>query len=781
MTHRNRLILLIATVFFFSSIAAAAEKNTDEELFSKAEAFYRQGRFEDAAQCWEQALSLLNMQKNTDRYADILMRLTEVYQALGYHSKALSALHKALPVMEKSSDPYRKALFFNMLGDIYLSLGDMADASEYLQAAEDEARAAEHPYILATVLNNMGNLLAADNDGQAAADVYDEALSLSDDAVSHSQTADGRENLSALKSKILLNIVFVLSKSGSYEDISAALTDAMSHIAMQPDLYDKSRNLLSLGNLMLSIRKEESLEKPPEADANLMKKALETFREAKRIAETLDHQALISYSCGYMGKLYEEAGQYADALNLTRQAIFFATAQKHPETLYLWQWQSARLFKAMGDNAQALKSYHSAIATLNPIRHALFSGYRSQKDNFNENIKPVYLELAGLLLEQAETLTSSEEKENRLREARDVMELLKTAELQNFFEDECLAALQSETTLLNRTEAHTAVLYPICLSDRLTLLLTLPDGMKSVTVSANAEMIRETAFRLLSRLQTRTTNQFFYDSWQLFDWLIRPVESLLSEHEIDTLIVVPDGALRLIPFSALHDGKQYLVEKYAVAAIPAVTLTDVKAMQTERGEILLAGISESVQGFPGLPEVSEELKTIQQMMNGKTLLQNKEYTLDSISREFKKNPYSIVHLATHGVFGGTQEESFLLTYDDKMTMNQLEDLIRLSRAHNRQVELLTLSACQTAQGDERAALGLAGVAVKAGVSAAVATLWYVDDEAAALLVREFYQELKTPGISKAKALQNAQKKMISQRRYRHPDYWAPFLLIGNWM
>ncbi|OQX24923.1 MAG: hypothetical protein BWK80_18275, partial [Desulfobacteraceae bacterium IS3] len=130
---------------------------------------------------------------------------------------------------------------------------------------------------------------------------------------------------------------------------------------------------------------------------------------------------------------------------------------------------------------------------------------------------------------------------------------------------------------------------------------------------------------------------------------------------------------------------------------------------------------------------------------------------------------------------GTQEESFLLTYNDKMNMNQLEELIRLSRLNNRQVELLTLSACQTAQGDERAALGLAGVAVKAGVSGAIATLWYVDDEAAALAMREFYQELKTPGISKAKALQNTQKKMISQRRYRHPDYWAPFLLIGNWM
>ncbi|OQX01963.1 MAG: hypothetical protein BWK80_58890, partial [Desulfobacteraceae bacterium IS3] len=675
MTHRNRLVLLIATVFFFSSIAGAAENNTYEPLFSKGEEFYRQGKFEYAAQCWEQAICLPDMEKNTGRYADILIYLSEAYQRLGYQRKALAAFDKALPAMEKSNDSYRKALFFSTLGDIYLSLGDMASASEYLQTAEEEARAAEQPYILASVLNNTGNILSADNDYQAAADVYDEALlSLSD-----SQEKAWEQDISALKSKILLNLLFVLSMSGTYEDISATLTDAGDCIRKQSDLYNKSRDLLSLGNLLLSIRNEASLEKPREADANLMKKALEAFHEAKDIAETLDDSYAVSYSYGSMGKLYEDAGQYADAAKLTRQAIFFASPQKYPEILYLWQWQSARLFKAQGDNAQALKSYHEAVATLNPIRQELFSGYRSQKDNFNENIKPVYLELAGLLLEQAETLTSSEEKENRLREARDVMELLKTAELQNFFEDECVAALSSETTILNRTEAHTALLYPICLSDRLALLLTLPDGMKSVTVSANAEMIRETTLRLLSRLQNRTTNQFFYDARQLFDWLIRPAEPLLTEHEIDTLIVVPDGALRLIPFSALHDGKQYLIEKYAIATIPAVTLTDLKALQTERSEILLAGISESVQGFPGLPEVSEELKTVQQIMNGKTLLQNKEYTLDNISREFKKNPYSIVHLATHGVFGGTQEESFLLTYNDKMNMNQLEELIRLSR------------------------------------------------------------------------------------------------------
>jgi len=168
-------------------------------------------------------------------------------------------------------------------------------------------------------------------------------------------------------------------------------------------------------------------------------------------------------------------------------------------------------------------------------------------------------------------------------------------------------------------------------------------------------------------------------------------------------------------------------------------------------------------------------------MNARRILENSDFTVPNLTEEFKKREYTFIHLATHGVFGGTPEDSFLLNYDSFLTMNGLEDLIRIGRFRENPVELLTLSACQTALGNERAALGLAGVALKAGVRSAVATLWYVDDEATSLAVREFYRQLKKTGISKAQALRNTQKKLIAQRRYWHPLYWAPFLLIGNWM
>ncbi len=276
-------------------------------------------------------------------------------------------------------------------------------------------------------------------------------------------------------------------------------------------------------------------------------------------------------------------------------------------------------------------------------------------------------------------------------------------------------------------------------------------------------------------------NRFLYLAEQLYDWIIRPVEAELTAREITTLVIAPDGVLRLIPLTTLSDGKEFLIQKYAMALIPAITLTDPKPFPKENIEILLSGLSEGRQGFSPLPSVVAELRDIKKIMDAKILIMNKAFNEENLTREFKTRAYSILHVATHGVFGGTPDESFLLHYDSKLTMNGLEKLISLSRFRDRPVELLTLSACQTALGNERAALGLAGVAVKAGVRSTIATLWYVDDEATSLAIREFYRQIKKPGISKAEALQNTQKKLIDQRRYWHPLYWAPFLLIGNWM
>ena len=514
--------------------------------------------------------------------------------------------------------------------------------------------------------------------------------------------------------------------------------------------------------------------------AHLAKIAHQSLKAASRIGITLQDNRIASHALGRMGRQLEEEKRYAEAVRVTRQAIVFATKENCPEILYLWQWQMGRLHKANGDMASAIKSYSSAIETLDPVHQKLLKGYRSQKAVFDKDIKPVYLELTELFLNQAESMQDSASREHGLRQARDTMELLKAFELQDFFQDECVIKETKKITF-DRSPPHTTIIYPIALPDRLVLLLILPDGMRQTNAAVDSETLKRTITRFRERLQTRTDNRFLHEARLLYDWVIRPIEAELAAQDVDTLIVAPDGALRLIPFSTLHDGKQFLVEKYALATIPAITLTNPKPIDHKDTSILIGGLSEAVQGFTALPSVPSELLEIKRTMNGKMLLQDKQLNMDDLKREFKDNAYSIVHIATHGTFGGTPEETYLLTYDEKLDMDRLEQLIGLSKYRKNKVELLVLSACQTALGDERAALGLAGLAVKAGVRSALATLWFVDDEATAFAISEFYRQLKTPGISRAKALQNTQKKLINQARYWHPLYWAPFLLIGSWM
>jgi CHAT domain-containing protein len=179
--------------------------------------------------------------------------------------------------------------------------------------------------------------------------------------------------------------------------------------------------------------------------------------------------------------------------------------------------------------------------------------------------------------------------------------------------------------------------------------------------------------------------------------------------------------------------------------------------------------------------VQDEVKNLESIYGGPELL-NAQFVQKNVEQEFSANTYSIVHIASHGHFDSDARKTFVLTYDGKLTLDELERIIRPSELKNQPVELLTLSACQTAAGDDRAALGLAGIAVKAGARSALASLWYVNDETSTMLISDFYTNLHNEaGISKAKALQQAQIKLLSNPRYGHPCFWAPYQIIGNWL
>nr|MCU0536491.1 CHAT domain-containing protein [Hydrococcus sp. Prado102] len=206
-------------------------------------------------------------------------------------------------------------------------------------------------------------------------------------------------------------------------------------------------------------------------------------------------------------------------------------------------------------------------------------------------------------------------------------------------------------------------------------------------------------------------------------------------------------------------------------------------LQRGRLSLLAAGVSNAVtvedKTFAPIPFVEQELSSISQNLPSQVLLNN-TFTENNLKQEIETDTFSIVHLATHGQFSSAPDETFILTYDQLLRGQELRDLLASTRERQANPDLLVLSACDTAQGDRRAILGLAGIAVSSGASSTLATLWSVDDKSTSQLMVRFYQELENnPQLSKAKALQNAQMSLFKEQP--DPFYWAPFVLVGNWL
>ncbi|HSH07437.1 MAG TPA: CHAT domain-containing protein, partial [Burkholderiales bacterium] len=502
------------------------------------------------------------------------------------------------------------------------------------------------------------------------------------------------------------------------------------------------------------------------------------LNDALATADAIPDARARAYALGYLGELYELAGRHDEAQQYAQQATFAAQQANAPEILYRWQWLEGRVLKAKGETDRAILAYRHSIATLRAVRADLVAG--GSRTTFRESVGQVFFQLADLLLQRSATLSDPKLITQDLVDARSTVEVLKGAELQDYFQDDCVTALRARTAGIDRLAADTAALYPIVLEDRLELLLSMPDGIRRYSTPVSAATLTREIRKLRHLLEKRTTHQYLPHAEKVYDWVIRPIAADLQKANISTLVIVSDAALRTIPLGALYDGERFLVERYAVATSPGLTLTDPQPIPRGKATVMLNGLTESVQGFSPLPYVAQELETLQSLYGG-TVLANRDFTIPALEKDLGDNPYRIVHIASHGQFDSDVTKTFLLTYDGKLGMNKLEQILALSRFRTEAVELLTLSACQTAAGDDRAALGLAGVAVKAGARSAVATLWTVNDPAAAALVADFYRALQDPARSKAKALQKAQLELLKDWRFRHPSYWSAFLLIGNWL
>lgn len=501
---------------------------------------------------------------------------------------------------------------------------------------------------------------------------------------------------------------------------------------------------------------------------------LEASSELAAVADAADrlHLALLaSHASGFRATIYLRSGRLDDALALNQRALLAAQAVNDPEALARWSSQQGHILLSQGRRADARQAFEQARPPLERLRTSM------EVHDYLDLASPILLPLADLLLR--ESAESRAEEQMLLEEARRALEGLKAAELRDYFGDPCLAAeVQTEAG----TVPGAVILYPVILEDRVELIVARGGRLERVRSTASPGELVEQARLLSVYLSDPTTMRFRGPSERLYEWLVRPIESRLDERT-EALVFVPPRPLLRVPFAALRDGQsgRFLIERVPVAVTPSLLLTDPRPIDARHTRALIAGLTTETGGFQALPAVSEEIRSVGEVFPG-TILEGDRFTLKRFESTFDSRPFGVVHIASHGSFAGRSEDSFVLTHDSRMTISRLAEIVGRARHRDREpLELLTLSTCESAIGDERAMLGLAGIAVQSGARSAVATLWKVDDRATARLMRKFYRELAKPGASRARSLQRAQNSLLADERFRHPSRWAAFVLINSWL
>ena len=762
----QRAVLPAVLVLCFLTVGAglAGAAPPEGELVQRGQEAFQRGALEEAVTAWAEAVRQYERRGTPAERASVLARLGRAQAALGRYLEAAATLKTALEITETTGDQARAAAIAAELGNVYMTVGQ-ADLSEAnLKRALDVARRLPDQALTATILNNLGNLKTSQIKPDEALTAYRESIALA--------TAPAQR---LLRARASTNAANVLRQQNKGAEARGLLDRARDDLRGLGPSHERAFALVGLGLAYRDVRATL----PAERDALLLQ-AGTVLNEAATEAEGIGDRRTASYALGYLGGLYEEERRHSEALDLTRRAVFDAQQVNAPESLYRWQWQAGRLLRALGRPNDAIESYRRAVYTLQTIRLELSSG-GSAVTSFRDTIGPVYFELVDLLLQRARAEQRREDIAPLLVEARETVELFKAAELRDYFRDDCVDTTLAKVTKLDVVSQTAVVIYPILLSDRIELLVSLPSGLKSVVVPVRLEVVTREVRELRRKLEKRTTREYLPHARRLYDWLIRPLEPELAQTKVETLVFVPDGALRTIPMAALHDGKQFLVAKYATAITPGLNLTDPRPIQRDKVRLLAVGVTESVQGFPALPNVEGELQALKELFPTSHTMLNQQFLVADFAKELKQAPYTILHVASHGVFESDPSKTFLLAFDEKLTMDRLDQLIGLFKYREEPLELLTLSACESAAGDDRAALGLAGIAIKAGARSAVATFWQVHDQVAAELITHFYQQLQDPSVSRAVALQRAQLKVLTDPRYDHPGFWAPFLMINSWL
>ncbi len=788
------------------------------------------GQAEDALQSWQKAAKTYTEIGDTAGNTGSLINQATAFQSLGLYRRTMKIFEQVENNLLSMQNSLVKAAGLRSLGNSLLASGDIEKSQKMLEQSLVVAQQLRSPQEESATLLSLGNAAFARGKRNLIKQSTNEDNFLpsrcGQTAMSHAQTEDTKSYfkkasdyyhqiankssspITAVQAQLnRLSVLQFLGQQPTSEYLGLIKSALPNLTPSRAAVYAKINFVQSLVCLEKAHNKQTTKEifnspiQNQDFQAGARERAkiqnpeeiVELLNTAVQQARDIKDQRAESSSLGYLAEFYEMRKQLSNAQRYTELALNLAHLINAPDIAYQWEWQLGRLLLGQGDSEGAVAAYSIAVETLRTLRGDLVALNPDIQFDFRDEVEPVYRQLVKLLLQSNQTSTdkavTKQVSQKNLKQARDVIEALQLAELDNFFQDACITIQPTQIDeVVNNANPVTAVFYSIILTDRIEIIVKLPDSqeLRHYTTYKLKGEVENTLEALRQKLEQRYT---FRDreelSQEVYNWIIKPAIADLEQSHVKNLVFVMDGSLRNIPMAALYDGKQYLIEKYSVALSPGLQLLAPK-QKRRRFEALVAGLTESRLGFSSLPNVATELQQIESIIPSKQLI-NQSFTDTNIGQQVSSVSFPVVHLATHGKFSSKVEDTYILAWNRKINIKVLREILQTREQvvgrSNRvppSIELLVLSACETATGDKRAALGLAGVAVRSGARSTLASLWQVDDKSTSVLMSEFYRQLtQDANLSKAEALRRAQESVLKDKV--HPFYWAPYVLVGNWL
>ena len=485
-----------------------------------------------------------------------------------------------------------------------------------------------------------------------------------------------------------------------------------------------------------------------------------------------------SYTLYYLAKFYTYTSQTNLALETLEFSKSINSKSSNPELSFQIDAELAQTYSLVNKISESRLAYESAIQTIDIIRHNLdYSNIITR--SLSKEFETVYKNYFNFLFN-----TSLD-----IKRALDINNKLHVIQIENYLGCNKLDLIPITDPKI--TTQLPPVIYSFNLGNSIEIVLRESNG-RLHHHSADHNSVMNASQNL--NIYFQNNNNLVSDEslfspyiYTLYNEIIKPLEPFLPSN--GPLIFSLDASLENIPISMLRNENQYLSEKYYIINSIGSQIKSIKKVLYQDSNILIGGLSQRSPSFnnpsapPGLsplPQVTQEVELIKLSSKNTKELINKNFTIENFQSTISHSPINIIHLSTHGQFSSDPSKTLILAWDKVINVRDIDQLLKSTSENFNAIDLLVLSACETAKGDSNSVLGIAGFATQSGAKSVLATLWQADANATVIFMNHFYSALKH-NKSKAEAFNKAQSVLRNDPRFNHPYFWAPFILIGDWL